>query len=69
MIQTKGYKAFKGILKIKDGEFILAIQGDWVYDPKDEMWHNECGDFPKEVCEVIKDDNVLIIERRKRRYV
>ena len=51
MIQTKGYKAFKGILKIQNGEMSLAINSDWVYDPKDKMWHSEWGSFFGEICE------------------
>lgn len=69
MIQTKGYKAFKGILKINLDEMALTIRGDWVYNPNDEMWHNECGSFPSLLCEAIEDESVLIITRRKRRNV
>ena len=69
MIQTKGYKAFRGVLKIYLGEMMVTIRGDWVYDPNDEMWHNECGSFPNSICEVAEDESVLIITKRRRRNV
>lgn len=67
MIQTKGYKAFKGILKIREGEITIVIRGDWVYDPNDKMWHNEYGSFCGDFCEVIKDEQVLTIKKRGRK--
>lgn len=64
MIQTKGYKAFKGILKIKTGEISLAMRGDWVYDPKDKMWHSDFGAFFGDLCEIMTDENVCVIKRK-----
>lgn len=69
MIQTKGYKAFRGILKIQNGEISLAINSDWVYDPKDKMWHSEWGSFFGEICEVLEDKSVYVINKRRKRNV
>lgn len=67
MIQTKGYKAFKGILKIQNGDISIAIRADWIYDPHDKMWHSDFGTFFDELCEVIKDDSVLTITKKERK--
>jgi hypothetical protein len=67
MVQTKGYKAFKGILKIQNGDMSIAIRADWIYDPHDKMWHSDFGMFFGEFCEVIRDDSTLIINKKERK--
>ena len=42
MIEVEGYKAFKGIMKIKpkcEGVSSFELEGDWLFKPDTQCWY------------------------------
>lgn len=58
MIEAKGYKAFRGTMRINwDGKPHEEIYGDWIYtkDGPFGFWHNKELSYPASVCEVLEE--------------
>ena len=54
MIEAKGYKAFRGTMRILwTGKEMEEINGDWICTPNG-FWH--CGEhtYPTELCEIVE---------------
>lgn len=61
MVEVEGYKAFKGIMQItpKDTRFNpIMLSGDFLYKPDTECWYHKGSSYPKDVCEVVKDETL-----------
>ena len=62
MIKVDGYKAFRGTMRINvmfpSGVITQSfdIYGDWLYKPEAECWYNKSSSYPKEICEIVKDE-------------
>lgn len=57
LIEAKGYKAFRGTMRIKwDGEPPEEIYGDWIFTKNGPLgfWHHEELSYPASVCEVVE---------------
>ena len=55
VITAKGYKAFRGTMRIRwDGKPHEEIYGDWIY--AHDFWHHEKYSYPAELCEIVEVD-------------
>lgn len=55
MLEAKGYKAFRGTMRILwTGKPMEEIFGDWIYTPNG-FWY--CGEYayPKELCDIVEE--------------
>ena len=58
VIEVKGYKAFRGVMKItqKNEKFSpYEVYGDWLYKPEYDCWYGNCSSYPASICEVVEE--------------
>ena len=68
MIESEGYKAFRGTMKITpkcvDREPFTEY-ADWLYKPEYNCWYGNGRSFMAEICEIVEDET----KRRNKRLV
>jgi hypothetical protein len=58
-ITVEGYKAFKGVMKIKPMTVLFEpfeIEGEWLYKPEHDCWYGGGSSYPARICEVVRED-------------
>lgn len=58
MIKVEGFKAFRGLMKIRivtdEKVHQDEFYGDWLYMPDTDCWYHKGASFPAAFCEVLK---------------
>ncbi len=57
MLQSEGYKMFRGtgqIRNAKTGRVIEAQDGDWLYKPEYDCWYGKGSSFAADICTIVE---------------
>lgn len=56
MIESVGYKAFRGTMQISGLAGTREIRADWLYKPEHDCWYGKGCSYPAEICDVAEDE-------------
>lgn len=65
MIESEGYKAFHGVMRITPivPRFEpFEIEADWLYKPDTDCWYGNGSSYPAHICRVISETTNKVCE-------